>query len=195
MIDYMQSTMADDDDSSEPELVAAQPAPPAGHLLLLSAAAINTTVIAPRTMQLLVHIQGHCFRFLVDSGSSSCFIDAQKAATLQGAVLLDSPVPIQVAGGMILHSTQYFPSLCWEADGVAFQDTFKVLNLSSYDGIIGLDWLGKYSPMVTHWEQGWIAIQHEGRHMILRGDGAPLYTHALVELQLLQEQPRAVPVV
>jgi hypothetical protein len=49
--------------------------------------------------------------------------------------------------------------------------------------------------MITHWEQGWLAIQHEGRHVVLRGDGAPLYTHALVELQLLQEQPSAVPAV
>lgn len=77
--------------------------------------------------------------------------------------------------------------MAWSADGALFSDTFWVLQLGSYDGIIGLDWLGKYSPMTTHWEQGWIAIQHEGQQVILHGDGPNLYTHALIELTLIHE--------
>jgi hypothetical protein len=68
------------------------------------------------------------------------------------------PIPVKVAGGAILQCTTHFPSLQWSADGAEFSDPFKVLDLASYDGIIGLDWLGKYSPMTTHWEQGWLTI-------------------------------------
>ncbi|KAK1647967.1 hypothetical protein QYE76_065772 [Lolium multiflorum] len=64
----------------------------------------------------------------------------------------------------------------------------------SYDGIIGLDWLGKYSPMTTHWEQGWLGIQHEGRHVNLHGEGPMLSTHALIELHLIREAPTEQPV-
>jgi hypothetical protein len=41
--------------------------------------------------------------------------------------------------------------------------------------------------MVTHWEQGWLAIQHEGRQVVLHGDQQQFITHALIELQLLHE--------
>jgi hypothetical protein len=54
---------------------------PPQHLMMLSAAALSTGATAPRTMQLRVLIQGNEFLFLVDSGSSSCFIDEQKSHT------------------------------------------------------------------------------------------------------------------
>jgi hypothetical protein len=70
-----------------------------------------------------------------------------------------------------------------------------VLTLSSYDGIIGLDWLGKYSPMVTDWDQGWLAIPHNVRQVILHSGLTPLCTHALVELNLLNEIADAKPMI
>jgi hypothetical protein len=100
-----------------------------------------------------------------------------------------------VAGGAILYSTCHFPQLHWTVDGATFSDSFKVLTLSSYDGIIGLDWLGKYSPMVTDWDQGWLAIPHNVRQVILHSGLTPLCTHALVELNLLNETADAKPVI
>jgi hypothetical protein len=145
-------------------------------------------------MQLQVHIQGHAFLFLVDSGSSACFIDQARARLLSGAHKLPRPIPVQVAGGALLESTDYFPQLAWSAAGAEFHDTFRVLSLASYDGIIGLDWLGKYSPMITHWEEGWLAIQHEGKQVVLQGEGADLCTHAVVELHLVREAAETEPV-
>jgi hypothetical protein len=167
MVEYLQDPDDSDTEGPEGEQVTTQPVQ---HLMAMSAAAQNTTVQAPRTMQLLVQIQGQQFLFLVDSGSSSCFLDAGKAALLTGLEPLPHPIPVKVAGGAVLQCTHHFPLLTWTADGASFQDTFKVLELGSYDGIIGLDWLSKYSPMVTHWEQGWLAIQHEGWQVVLQGD-------------------------
>jgi hypothetical protein len=149
---------------------------------MLSAAVVSSVVTAPRTMQLQVQIQGHSFLFLVDSGSSSFFIDLHKATLLQGQTQLHVPIPVKVAGGSILQCTTHFPSLQWSADGAEFSDPFKVLELASYDGIIGLDWLGKYSPMTTHWEQGWLSIQQGGRQVVLHGELETNCTHALVEI-------------
>jgi hypothetical protein len=185
MIDYLQCSEEDSEDS-----VGEQPASPPRpqHLLMLSAAAVSSVVTAPRTMQLQVQIQGHSFLFLVDSGSSSCFIDQHKATLLHGQTQLPVPIPMKVAGGAILQCTTHFPSLQWSADGAEFSDTFKVLDLASYDGIIGLDWLGKYSQMTTHWEQGWLSIQQGGRQVVLHGELETNCTNALVEIQLLHEQ-------
>lgn len=68
--------------------------------------------------------------------------------------------------------------------------------MGSYDGIIGLDWLGKYSPMITHWDQGWIAIPKGGQLVVLQGEG-DLCTHSLIELSLIREaaasEPQTIP--
>lgn len=146
MIDYMQSSEPSEGELSDTE----QLAPQQHELMMLFVAALSIEVTAPHTMQLQVQIQGHNFLFLVDSGSSTCFIDRQKAELLSGCKTMSVPFPVKVAGSAILQSTRHFPLLQWDADGATFSDTFKFLDLASYDGIIGLDWLGKYSPMVTH---------------------------------------------
>jgi hypothetical protein len=101
---------------------------------------------------------------------------------------------MQVVGGALLESTDYFPQLAWTTAGAEFHDTLRVLSFASYDGIIGLDWLGKYRPMVTHWEEGWLAIQHEGKQVVLQGEGADLCTHVVVELHLVREAAETEPV-
>lgn len=126
--------------------------------------------------------------FLVDSGSSSCFIDLKRASQLSGMKPLEPPVSVQVAGGAVLQCSDYFPELEWSANDAVFTDSFRVLALGGYDGIVGLDWLAKYSPMTTHWAQGWISFLQHGQTVVLHGEGPQFCTHALVELQLLEDQ-------
>ena len=126
--------------------------------MMLSVAALDSAVASPRSMKLKVHIQGQLLLFLVDSGSSSCFIDSKIAEQFAGRQLLADPVSVKVAGGALLHCTEYFPHLEWTAADTVFTDQFCILSLGGYDGIIGHDWLVKYSPMTTHWEQGWISF-------------------------------------
>lgn len=70
--------------------------------MVLSAAAASTLVQGAHTMQLPVSIQGHQFLFLVDSGSSSCFIDLKHASSLEGKQDLRQSLGVQVAGGAII---------------------------------------------------------------------------------------------
>ena len=79
--------------------------------MVLSVAALNPGKVAPHTMQLQVQIQGHSLMFLVDSGSSACFIDQQRAQILEGAEGLTAPATVQVAGGALLECTSYFSAL------------------------------------------------------------------------------------
>lgn len=123
----------------------------------------------------------------MDSGSSTCFIDTQKAKELLGVTPLVNPVRVKVAGGAILHSNFQFAQLGWSAAGAQFKDDFKVLDLGSYDGIIGLDWLAKYSPMITHWEQGWIANPQAGKFVVLQGEEHNAWIDAMLELHLVHE--------
>jgi len=51
------------------------------NLMLLSAAAVGATKSSSKSMKLRVVIQGKSFLFLIDSGSSTCFIDQKVAET------------------------------------------------------------------------------------------------------------------
>lgn len=44
-----------------------------------------------------------------------------------------------------------------------------MLELASYDKIVGLDWLEEFSPMKVHWKHMWMAIPYQGSTTILYG--------------------------
>jgi len=122
-------------------------------------------------MVLQVQIQGQQLLCLVDSGSSACFIDSEKARLISGRCPLLKPLLVKVAGGDVLQCTEQIPNCTWSSNGHEFTDSFRILPLKSYDGIIGLDWLTKNSPMITHWAMNWIAVHRDGQFLVLHGEG------------------------
>jgi hypothetical protein len=100
---------------------------------------------------------------------------------------------VKVAGGAILTSSTVLPALSWSSNGHKFIDSFRVLALDSYDGIIGWDWLAKYSPMLTHWGEQWIAIQMRGEFVVLHGEEAYGNSPTILELHILSDQALVSP--
>lgn len=72
---------------------------------------------------------------LIDSGSSSNFISAKLAATLDGVQKLQQPVKVKVAGGGILSGDAELPDYQWSCQGNSFITSLKVLPLQCYDVI------------------------------------------------------------
>lgn len=91
---------------SDPVELSSEP----DQLCALSSAAVQGTDL-PKTIQLHGFIQNMEVLILVDSGSSSTFIDAVLAAKLPGIISLPQPVPVKLADGGMIHCTSYFPSL------------------------------------------------------------------------------------
>lgn len=54
-------------------------------------------------------------------------------------------------------------------DSHLFVSDLKILALSSYDMIIGMDWLEMFSPMKIHWKQKWLTIPYHGSSVTLYG--------------------------
>lgn len=77
MINYMQAEELDTGQEEDSETEQQ-------HLMLLSAAAVNTNNNSQKTLQLRVTVQGQAMLFLVDSGSSTCFIDQSRAHLFSG---------------------------------------------------------------------------------------------------------------
>jgi hypothetical protein len=134
--------------------------------LSLSESAVSG-VAAARTLCLKGMIQGHCISILVDSGSSNTFISKVLAEKLSGQSLLSTPLQVRVPHGNLLSCDAEFRQAVWSTCGYEFHFDLKILPLSSYDMILGLDWLESFSPMQVHWKQKWMAIPYHNSTIIL----------------------------
>ena len=53
--------------------------------------------------------------------------------------------------------------------GQEFATRMRVLELGSYDGVLGMDWLSQFSPMNCHWLHKTLSFQHKGELVTLQG--------------------------
>lgn len=142
---------------------------------------------APKTFCLTGEVQGVSVSILVDSGSSHTFLGSKVAQSLTGVQPLEQAVHVQVANGDVLLCTTHIPYASWSVQGYLFTNDLKLLPLSSYDMILGLDWLASFSPMKVHWEQRWISIPYEGSFVVLLGDAPKLPVGSVIQLCLVQD--------
>lgn len=137
------------DDDDEPTEDSDEPVPTEQLCLAPSKAAV-TGVPASRTIRLLGSIGDIPVQMLVDSGSSSSFINTELVAQLQSVDSVPLTAAVQIAGGGILHSSQLLRQVCWSVGQCSFQSDFRVLSLAMFDVIVGMDWLESFSPMQVH---------------------------------------------
>lgn len=106
----------------------------------------------PGVMQLHAWLHGREVLLLVDSGSTSSFVDQHLAARLQGVIPLSKPCRVKVADGALLLCNTFIPQCQWTCQGQEFNTDFKIISLGVYEVILGMDWLKKHSPMYIDWE-------------------------------------------
>lgn len=58
--------------------------------------------------------------------------------------------------------------------------TLKILPLSCYDIIIGIDWLEAHSPMEVDWKHKWMSFQYLGERITLQGISSQLASCELI---------------
>jgi len=149
-------------EDGQPEEADVQEMPYESQFMSLSAAAM-TGIVQPLTMCFWGTVGDQNVRILLDSGSTHTFVSKEIAARCAGIQPLAVPLSVRVANGQLLHCSYQIPQAVWSIQNCQFISDLKVLQLSNYDMILGLDWLAAHSPMETHWGQKWIQFQHEGR--------------------------------
>jgi hypothetical protein len=107
-------------------------------------------------------IQGLELLILLDSGSSHTFLSASVAAQLMGCSPVDVPMSVLVANGHKLLCSSELRDTVWFLNEYQFQSTLKILPLSTYDMVVGMDWLELHSPMSVHWLDKWLTIPYQG---------------------------------
>lgn len=117
--------------------------------MAISKAAIQGASSA-RAVQFQGLVQDCPVHILIDSGSSASFLSSLIAQQLSAISSEAASTSVQVAGGGILHSPGILHQVPWSIDQYSLSLDFRTLLLSSYDVIIGMDWLETHSPMQVH---------------------------------------------
>jgi hypothetical protein len=76
---------------------------------------------------------------------------------------------VKVASGQTLISDQEVKNFEWWIQGFTFQVDARVLELATYDLILGMDWLEHHRPMTCDWLLKWIEFEHQGTMVRLQG--------------------------
>lgn len=126
---------------------------PAEHLMLALSKSALSVVPAARTVRLVGLLQHIPVQILIDSGSSSSFINETLVPQLHGISVDSLTSSVQVAGGGMLISTTVLRQVPWSVDGCTFRSDFRTLPLADFDVVIGVDWLEAHSPMQVDWKQ------------------------------------------
>jgi predicted aspartyl protease len=118
-------------------------------MILLSTEAMSTKKAPSRSFRLQGQLQGENMLILLDLGSSHCLLNASRTSSLSGFMSLETPLVVTVANGGIMHYPLELPNATWSVQELEFCTTFKVIPLSYYDIILGMDWLERFSPMMV----------------------------------------------
>lgn len=112
----------------------------------------------PGVMQLHAWLQGREVLLLVDSESTSSFVDQRLAARLKGVSPLPKACKVKVVDGAMLICDSFLPQCQWVCQGQEFVTDFKVISLGVYYAILGMDWLKQHSPMYIDWEAHHLSV-------------------------------------
>ena len=119
---------------------------------------------------------------LLDSGVSHSFVSSSfvAAASLQNVPTTSKPV--KLPNGQLLTSNQMVPKLEWLCQGYTLTVDMRVLDLSTYDAILGFDWLETHSPMKVHWQQKWMIIPYQNSSIMLYSSLSDLPEGSLLQI-------------
>jgi hypothetical protein len=68
-----------------------------------------------------------------------------------------------------MQCSQFLPAAVWSIHQYQFILELKVLPLSHFDIILGMDWLQQFSAMKVDWSQRWLLIPYKGAYVQRQG--------------------------
>lgn len=120
-------------------------------------------------MKLRALVKNQVFLLLVDSGSSQFFVSSAFLQKVGIAPIQASPKQVKVANGESLISGKCVPALEWWVEGHSFVTDMRVLDIPTYDAILGFDWLSAHSPISHHWDDKTMSFEHKGVPITVQG--------------------------
>ena len=110
-------------------------------------------------------------RVLFDSGASHSFIAASvvielglEVETLEEPLYVSSPLGIRARIGMICQGCEL------EISGTLLTVDLRIMDMSEFDVILGMDWLTAYRVVIDCERRRVIAYMQDGTHVVFQGD-------------------------
>ena len=138
-----------------------------------------------RAIQFMGTMQGHQARILVDSGSTHTFVSQSLASQLSGVSTFSLALHFTVADGSQLLCCSHIEWLSWSVQQCEFVSATKILPLTSYELIVGMDWLASCSPMQVDWHHKWLLIPYGQGHSFLQGELMILPAGSVIQVTAL----------
>jgi len=122
-----------------------------------------------QAMKIVAHVKNKVMLILVDSGSSHSFVSSAFIQTVGLPTTSMAAKQVELANGTTLITDKMVPSLEWWSNGHTLVTDMKVLDLPTYDAILGYDWLSSNSPMTCDWANKAIQFNSNGQLINLCG--------------------------
>lgn len=106
---------------------------------------------------------------LVDTGSSDSYISSEKVIAFDIPYQLVEPFSVIVGNGTCVTSKAICPKASWEVGQHKFCFDLKVMDLSGWDIILGVDWMTYFNPITFDFHQLTISLHSQGEVVHLRG--------------------------
>jgi hypothetical protein len=94
-----------------------------------------------KTLQFQGQFQQQPILILLDSDSSTSFINQKLVLALPVLPTSCQTVAVRVANGDFMQCSSYLPEVIWNIHQYQFVHVLKILPISHYDIILGMDWL------------------------------------------------------
>ncbi|KAF3774021.1 hypothetical protein EJ110_NYTH54062 [Nymphaea thermarum] len=157
-----------DEASSDDGDVDVNPAPNHDEQIVeLSMHAINGS-IGSGTLKLRGHIRHKPTLILLDTESTATFINSKMVDALHLDVLDCPEMTIALANGTKVVCSKSCPNLAWEMCGSHFRRDFRILDLGTYDIVLGTDWMKEVNPITFDFVQSTQPLRRTGRRLFLR---------------------------
>ena len=133
----------------------------------------NQATTEEQLIILLGMVEGRHATILVDGGSQANFISSKFVKKSQIKTEFSSePTDIEMPNGQHQSSKEFLPSA--NIHIANYQDfvPLKVINIASFDVILGKPWLTRYNPHIN-WRTNTLEFHHQGRHIMLQTPPPP----------------------
>nr|XP_027120660.1 uncharacterized protein LOC113737665 [Coffea arabica] len=122
-----------------------------------------------KTITLVGRLDGEEMLILVDTGSSDSYISSEKVIAFDIPYKLVNPFSVVFGNGACVTSKAICPKVVWGINQHRFCYDLKVMDLSGWDIVLGVDWMTQFSPITFDFHKLTIFLQDQGEAVHLHG--------------------------
>ncbi|XP_042054452.1 uncharacterized protein LOC121799175 [Salvia splendens] len=141
----------------------------------------------PQIMRMKGLCQKKVLKILIDTGSTHNFLSSRVAGKIKGQFVQVPPRAVEVANGQLLQCTQKSSTFQWEMQSFKFTTEVYVIQLETYDLILGGQWLSTLGEIKWDFSKLSMVFLLNGEEVKLLGEDWPVKSEQLHQLHVCKQ--------